>query len=491
MSLDSYTDAVAHVRQQFEEGLIRAGFKETQQGWIGLAGAPTNSTQVLISFPARFPFKPPRVTPVLPDAVPWSWHRELDGALCLIAEDDHDGLWWTAAPVFLEHVADWLSQATTGWPDDRPDLDLDRYFRPSEKDTRTYLYEEPALLGDGPFRFRPAKNNTMRAGKGALPKKRANLGNDRAAYVADVGEVDIPPRTWADISALVQPGNKLDARIRRHEVSVVLLRYRRDEQDGAILLEVWPTVSGEIAARRLKSAADTSAARTARAGVHRSELSNKSVAIIGLGALGSFIADMLARAGIGRLTFMDGDLVLPGNIVRHLVGPDAVGLSKGEAVKRYLVARNEITHEDIQVDDNDLTNPAKAARLISSHNLVVNATADFSTAALLHTVAESLDTHILSASLHDDGTAYRVDILPPIDGASSVPRLETAFNERTKAPMLFEAGCGSPISPTPPHAVVEAAAAAVRHSIGLLTERAVHPAGEARDLIRVPERKNN
>ncbi|MFW0774965.1 ThiF family adenylyltransferase [Paenarthrobacter nitroguajacolicus] len=491
MSLDSYADAVAHVRQQFEEGLIRAGFKETEQGWIGLAGGPTNPTEVLVSFPRRFPFKPPRVAPLLPDAVPWSWHRELDGALCLVAEDDHDGLWWTEAAVFLEHVAEWLSQAATGWPDDRPDLDLDRYFRPSEKDTRPYLLEDPTLWDEGPIRFRPAKNNTMRASRGALPKKGAKASNDRAAYVADVGEVVVPPRTWADISALVRPENKLDARILRHEVSVVLLRYRRGEQDGAILLEVWPTVSGDIAARRLKSAADTSAARTARAGVHRSELSNKSVAIIGLGALGSFIADMLARAGIGRLTFMDGDLVLPGNIVRHLVGPDAVGLTKGEAVKRYLVGRNELTHDDIQVDDKDLTTPAQAARLISSHSLVVNATADFSTAALLHTVAESLDAHILSTSLHDDGTAYRVDILPPIDGASSVPRLETASNESIKAPMLFEAGCGSPVSPTPPHSVIEAAASAVRHSIGLLTERVLHPAGETRDLIRVPERTNN
>jgi molybdopterin/thiamine biosynthesis adenylyltransferase len=313
-------------------------------------------------------------------------------------------------------------------------------------------------------------------------------GNDRPAYVADAGEIDVPPRTWADISARIRPENKLDARILRHEVSVVLLKYRRGNHDGAIVLDVWPTVGGEIAVRRLTSAADTTAARTARAGVQKAELRNSSVAIIGLGALGSFIADMLARAGIGRVTLVDGDLVLPGNVVRHLVGPETIGLPKSEAVKRHLVARNELTHEDIHVSTKPLTSASEAALLISNHDLVVNATADFTTTALLHVVAESLGARILSTSLHHDGTAYRVDILPPAYGTSPVPPLATSPDTGVQAPEWFEAGCGSPISPTPPHAVIEAAAAAVRHSIGLLTGRVLHPAGELRHLTTVPER---
>ena len=490
MKLDTCTDAVAQARQHFEEGLIRAGFTETEDGWTGVTGDPGNPTMVLISLPERFPFKPPRVAPVAEDSVPWSWHRELDGALCLIAEDDHEGLWWSEAPAFLEHVSEWLTQAAAGWPDDRPDLDLDRYFHRSEEDTRIYLYEELGPLGEGPIRFRPAKNNIMRASKGVIPKKLVKAGNDRPAYVADAGEIDVPPRSWADISARIRPENKLDARIRGGGVSVVLLKYRRGNHDGAIALDVWPTVGGDIAVRRLTSAADTTATRTVRAGVQKAELGNSSVAIIGLGALGSFIADMLVRAGIGRVTLVDGDLVLPGNIVRHLVGPHAIGLPKSEAVKRHLVSRNELTHEDICVRTEPLRSTAEAALLISNHDLVVNATADFTTTALLHVVAESLGTRILSASLHGDGTAYRVDILPPASGSSPVPPLVKSLDMGVQAPELFEAGCGSPISPTPPHAVIEAAAAAVRHSIGLLTGRILHPAGESRDLTAVTERQH-
>jgi hypothetical protein len=49
-------------------------------------------------------------------------------------------------------------------------------------------------------------------------------------------------------------------------------------------------------------------------------------------------------------------------------------------------------------------------------------------------------------------------------------------------PEVFEAGCGEPVSPTPPHAVAEAAATAVRHIIGILTGTPVSDAGEERVL---------
>lgn len=485
MSLDAYTDYVAYARQHFEEGLIRAGFTETGDGWKGLAGDAGSQTQILISLPERFPFKPPKVSPVDEDSVPWSWHRELDGALCLVAEDDHEGLWWTEAPAFLEHVSMWLEQAAAGWPDDRLDLDLDRYFHPSA-DSRIYLYEDLGRFHD--VRFRPGKNNTMRAGRGTRPKKPAQPGKERFGYVADLGEVDAPPRSWADISARIQPEARLDRRIQRREITMVLLKYRRGTHDGVIALDVRPTARGDIAVSRLTSAADVAAARTARAGVQQAEIGDSNVAIIGLGALGSFVADMLARAGIPRMTLVDGDKILPGNIVRHLVGPEAIGLPKVEAVKRHIVARSELTSEDIDVLEKPLISGAKAAQLITNHDLVVNATADFTTTALLHVAAQSLGARILSVSLHDDGTAYRIDLLPPADNTPPLPNLNTPRGSGPHVPELFEAGCGSPISPTPPHAVIEAAAAAVRHSIGLLTGRMLHPAGELRNFTTVPER---
>ncbi|MFS0695011.1 hypothetical protein [Streptomyces nitrosporeus] len=108
----------------------------------------------------------------------------------------------------------------------------------------------------------------------------------------------------------------------------------------------------------------------------------------------------------------------------------------------------------------------------------MNATADFATTALLHVSALQLDTQVLSSALQNDGRTYRIDVPPPIDAAAPLPPSTTGAD--TEAPQLFEAGCGSPISPTPPHAVIEAAAATVRHAVGLLVDRPLHPAGETR-----------
>lgn len=485
MSLARYDDYVAHTRQHFEEGLIRGGFIETEKGWRGTIPCSSGTAEVLITLHAEFPFHPPLVVPVDDDTVPWSWHRELSGALCLVAEDDRDGLWWTEATAFLDHITAWFEQSDTGWPEDRPDLDLDRYFHQSD-DTRLYVYDDLTQYSNRFVRFRPARNNTMRIGHGTASKRPVKRSRHRVGYIADIGDVDVPPRTWADISAQIDPDINLDSRIHRFEVAVVMLTYQRGGHAGTISLEVWPTEDGGIAARRLRSAADTAAARSARSGMLAPELHGRRVAVVGVGALGSFIADMLARSGIDHLTLVDHDVMMPGNVIRHLVGPDAVGLSKVDAVKRHIAARSQLQAADIAVIGDQLSSGDAAAELLQGHDLVVNATADFATTALLHVAADALDTHVLSTALQNDGVTYRIDVLPPLQGAGPLPpsAAETGPPNR----LVFESGCGSPISPTPPHAVIEAAAATVRHAIGMLVNRPVHQAGEVRHLRCAPER---
>ncbi|MFF2205529.1 ThiF family adenylyltransferase [Streptomyces sp. NPDC058145] len=479
MSSESLDEYVAYSRQHFEEGLIRAGFREVEAGWQGPVQHAAGTTRVVIVLPPRFPFRPPRVAPVDHDAVPWSWHRELDGTLCLVADDDHDGLWWTDAPAFLEHVTAWFEHADNGWTDDRPDLDLDRYFQPSA-DRRLYLYDDLGQYLNRSVRFSPSRNGTMRIRHGTRPRKALKHSKDRFGYVADLGDVDVPPRTWADISARIDSSADLDRRIRQRSVAVVVLVYRRGTHKGAIVLDVAPTKDGSTAVTRLRSGADTEAARSARAGLLAPELRGCTVAIVGVGALGSFIADMLVRSGVRHLTLVDGDVVTPGNLVRHLVGPDAVGLPKVHAVKQHLVRYDETLASGIDVIDCALTSGDDAVDHLGKHDLVVNATADFATTALLHVSAQSLGTRVLSAALQNDGRTYRIDVLPPLDDTATLPPSTT--NADSKAPQLFEAGCGSPISPTPPHAVIEAAAATARHAIGLLVDRPLHPAGEIRHL---------
>src|ERR1700694_5114599 len=67
------------------------------------------------------------------------------------------------------------------------------------------------------------------------------------------------------------------------------------------------------------------------------------VAIVGCGALGSFQAEALARAGVGRLTIVDRDYVEPSNLQRQWLFEEsdaAAALPKAVAAARRLAGIN-------------------------------------------------------------------------------------------------------------------------------------------------------
>lgn len=66
-------------------------------------------------------------------------------------------------------------------------------------------------------------------------------------------------------------------------------------------------------------------------------LARARVGIVGCGSVGSKVAAMLVRAGLRRLTLIDDDLMLAGNIARHELGATAVGVHKVAALKDRLV----------------------------------------------------------------------------------------------------------------------------------------------------------
>jgi integrative and conjugative element protein (TIGR02256 family) len=57
-----------------------------------------------------------------------------------------------------------------------------------------------------------------------------------------------------------------------------------------------------------------------------------------MGALGSLIANLLARSGYGRWSLVDGDVLLPHNLARHALVHSLVGMGKADAMKMHLDA---------------------------------------------------------------------------------------------------------------------------------------------------------
>lgn len=66
-------------------------------------------------------------------------------------------------------------------------------------------------------------------------------------------------------------------------------------------------------------------------------LQSKHVAVFGVGGVGAFCAEALARAGIGKLTLVDNDVVKTSNINRQLIATTkTIGIPKVEVLKARL-----------------------------------------------------------------------------------------------------------------------------------------------------------
>jgi len=80
------------------------------------------------------------------------------------------------------------------------------------------------------------------------------------------------------------------------------------------------------------------------------KLKGARVAVAGLGGLGSNIAVMLARIGVGRLLLVDFDNVEPSNLNRQHYGVAHIGLPKTEALQQQLGGINPFVKIEIRTE---------------------------------------------------------------------------------------------------------------------------------------------
>lgn len=96
------------------------------------------------------------------------------------------------------------------------------------------------------------------------------------------------------------------------------------------------------------------------------KLRNANLLVVGLGGVGSFAAEFLARAGVGKMTIVDGDVVDITNINRQLPAlHSTIGKPKVELVTERLLDINP----EIQLTPiNEFLNPERMTEVISSGN---------------------------------------------------------------------------------------------------------------------------
>ena len=111
------------------------------------------------------------------------------------------------------------------------------------------------------------------------------------------------------------------------------------------------------------------------------------MAVVGCGAIGTHIADLLARAGAGRLVLIDRDVVELHNLQRQTLFSEAMakaGLPKAEAASGALAEVNSEVLLDPRAADLTAWN---AASLLAGVNVIMDATDNLQTRYLLNDYA--------------------------------------------------------------------------------------------------------
>ena len=493
--------ALAASRAALLQGLAARGFADDGDVLRGPVRWQTpdghDATALIdISLPGRYPIGPP-VVRVIDAGVPLeiTFHRDLDGGMCLWETDEPVSKPpWIDPDLLLSRIAGWLEKTAAGWPGD-DDCDLERYLpasgqpglvlydhdaiRPMQGYLRTSATQNPravtllAATWNPPAR--PARNKARTGKKAPLPSAPRHL-----AFAADLGPLQRPVQAWEDIgSALGERADEVRGYINQGSVELLLLWYRRGGREAALALAVQPGRPPVIKARE---AADTSlAARTLRAGTRAADLASRRVTIVGCGAIGSHVADLLYREGGRRLSLIDGQLLRPGNVIRHIALPDLVGYPKVDAVKQVLHSYG--LGGDILTSQSRITSPGQALDILNRSDLVIDATADEQATAMLCWAAAAAGRPVITVCVQREGGIARADRFPlrgDEQHLAAVPVMPWPAPVR-------ERGCGDAVSLTPPSAVAAAAELAVELARDELTFRCALPASVLRVLQPQPD----
>lgn len=468
-----------------EAGFERSGLTE----WTGpLPGGlrPFTQTEAMtIVIQDGWPYFPPglRVEGIA------SWHANVD-SLCLWQVGDDTRRWVTVKGI-LQRIDEWVEDARTGFSRHGQGLDPHLYFE-RQSVVRALIdvteFVEPPVT-DG----QSGRLSWSQVSHGVLHIHPGPFGsvvplpsgiNDRSQVAGRWffrENVPAPPRTAADyLGALTDSQRR-----------ILLSDIRRVARRMGIFALFW-RVSGQIAALLVAAGDDKEArdlqcltpvpfgeeAQLLRAGPDAHTLRTKSVLVVGLGAVGSHLAELLARSAVGSLRLADFDSLWPANVIRHATDPRVqAGTPKVLAVRDALAPYSWVSI-DAKVE---LLRDHRALReRLGGVDLAVDATGDRAFSEFMARVASEAGVPFLTVALYRGGSLSRVQRQADGDRPIWLRMGHAHSPEITPGPdeieyLGLETGCLGPVNNAPPVAVVRAASLAAEICVDLLTGRRSYP----------------
>ena len=472
----------------FEHDLTAAGFTPVsavnQSRWRGpIHGAfasLTAATTMGIVIVEGWPFRPPAL---FVDGLDTN-HSTIGGFVCLWQEGDPSREWETVEG-FFSRIEEWCEGAEHGWEGD--DLGYDAFLNFQRKLPIVVTFDRDQLgihkggWGDlhGVVNRDPPR---IDVGPG-----RARSSNHLRGLWFHAGRLTTPPaRQLSEVFRCLSRAQakglrrELDSR-RRPEPFVssggadfILFCWERYEAKDALVIAC-SGMNNEVEAIALQPGLTDERSLILRAGTDAPVLRTMRAILFGAGALGGYVGTTLSESGLGHLDIVDGDVLLPENVVRHVAGHDQVGKLKVQAV-HHVIEKHAPWTEVGEFLEAPVT-PGRIRELISSADIVIDATGNDAFVPALAMVARERGKPLVSGALYRGGNIARVqrqvlagDIPIHLREEGAQYPIIPGGDEHNDfvAPAL---GCSAPVNNAPPMSVLGCAALIVQVVVDALTDR--------------------
>ncbi|KAL4463215.1 hypothetical protein ABPG74_007216 [Tetrahymena malaccensis] len=181
-----------------------------------------------------------------------------------------------------------------------------------------------------------------------------------------------------------------------------------------------------------------------------------SVLVVGVGGVGSVLAEMLTRCGLGKLIIYDYDKVELANMNRLFYTPQQVGLSKVDAAKGTLQSINpEITIEayNMNITTNNgfehlLDRIKKGSKNGDRINLVVSCVDNYAARMAINTACNELDQIWFESGVSEDAMSAHIQIMIPGETACFACATPLAVVESNEHTIKREGVCAASLPTT-------------------------------------------
>lgn len=482
------------------------GFEDRNPGTLGAwrfrLPVLEQEVEVELWLPAGFPWEAPKIALVDIPSFPSLPHVEPDGGLCLLTGAAE---WVTTDPVGLveeqildakdlltkgvsgENQDDFRSEALSYWRADKGWKPVRALLDRAGPSRIIHVWEGKtfAVVGDDPEAVRDWIKHRFPGMRGKLHLVRGML-----CWLDAPPLPNELPGSATELEDLLRTSGLADELpdvvMGAPDGVVVVLGFPTPPGASFIAITVFPSRSGwssrypnrewltrgfragaptarEAAARRFTTRAHIARRQVERVDadwVHGRDtntdvetLRTSTVALVGCGSLGSAVARLLAQAGVGGFTFIDGEKLTTANTGRHLLGASSVGLKKA----RELGRRIELDYPhvfDVTVAEYEWQIAAEARPSLFDVDLVISTVGSWTTESMLDFWLQDRELRVLYGWVEPEaagGQALLLDhslktgCLACGMSAKGVPHLKvTEWAART---LVQEPACGAFFQP--------------------------------------------